>query len=182
MGIDGSAIVQCISRLPITLRRLEIIGPSFDLDHVSLCSRVWAHLTNVVIAIRQPNAIVRLLQLGPNLSSLAIRTSLCSIQALVPFTHVGLQSLRINGDFAPQPRLPDLFDSLSFPNLRTFEAGYIEPWPHAEFKAFLTRSNCALETLILGVWTGTTDEQRAEYVALVPSLKVVSDLITGIHF
>ncbi|KAG1863569.1 hypothetical protein DFJ58DRAFT_773814 [Suillus subalutaceus] len=157
MGIDGSAIVQCISRLPITLRRLEIIGPSFDLGHVSLCSRVWARLTNVIIAIREPNAVLRLLQLGPDLSSLAIRTSLRSIQALVPFMHVGLQSLRIN-------------------------AGFMEPWPHVEFKAFLMRSNCALETLILGSGTGTTDEQRAEYVALVPSLNVVSDLITCVHF
>ncbi|KAG1791508.1 uncharacterized protein BJ212DRAFT_1419177 [Suillus subaureus] len=58
----------------------------------------------------------------------------------------------------------------------------MEPWPHVKFKAFLTRSNCVLETLISGSGTGTTDEQRAEYVALVPSLKVVSDLITCIHF
>lgn len=180
--IDGSTMMPCIARLPITLRRLAIIGPSFDLGHLSMCSRVWAHLTDVVIAIRQPNAILRLLQLCPNLSSLAVRTSLRSIQALVPFTHIRLQTLRINGDFAPQPRLSDLFDSLSLPNLRTFEAGYIEPWPHGEFKAFLTRSNCALESLILGVMTGATDEQRAEYVALVPSLQVVSDLLTYIHF
>ncbi|KAG2112407.1 hypothetical protein DEU56DRAFT_202605 [Suillus clintonianus] len=172
--INGSAIVQCISRLPITLRSLKIHKPSFDHGHMSMYNRVWAHLTNVAITIHEPNSVLRLLQLTPNLVSLSISTPLLSAQDFEPFTHFRLQTLSIYGGSAPQNRLYTLFDFLSLPNLRTFEAVYNRPWPHAEFKAFLIRSNCPLETMILSYDVRMTDEQRAEYVALIPSIKAFS--------
>jgi hypothetical protein len=48
------------------------------------------------------------------------------------------------------------------------------PWPYDAFKTFLARLNCPLETLNFAGNT-LTDEQRAEYVAQIPSVKVVVD-------
>ncbi|KAG1742666.1 uncharacterized protein EDB91DRAFT_1247480 [Suillus paluster] len=80
---------------------------------------------------------------NPVSSSLAIRISSASFQTLELCTHIGLQSLRL-----------DCPMSL-----------------HEEFKAFLTRSKCPLESLVVGGGAKRTDEQQAEYAALTPSLQ-----------
>lgn len=156
------SFAQSISRLPSTLRRLIVAGPAaFDFDRIVSCNPVWAHLTHVEIAICQPNLILQLLQLGPNLTSLEVGLSFYDGVSLAfePFAH----------------KNPDLFNALTLPNLRLLEARYIRPWPHEELKTFLARSSCPLESLIFGTGVATTDEQRGEYVILVPFLDVVVD-------
>ncbi|KAG2123476.1 hypothetical protein DEU56DRAFT_829653 [Suillus clintonianus] len=160
---------QSISRLPSTLRRFKVAGPSaFDFDRISSCNPIWAHLTHVEIAICQPNLILQLLQLGPNLCSLEIGLQSLCISNATP--------LRMGNLF------PDLFNALTLPNLRVLEARYIRPWPHEELKAFLARSSCPLESLVFGTGVTTTDEQRGEYSILVPFLDVVVDHMRGDYF
>ncbi|KAG1747822.1 uncharacterized protein EDB91DRAFT_1245307 [Suillus paluster] len=168
-------IAHSISQLPSTLRSLKVMGPIFDLEILSSFNPVWAHLTNIEISTRHPNVFLQLLNLCPDLSSITIREGFDHKQALEPFTHTKLQSLRINHHYARTNHLSDLFDALSLPNLLMLEVRYIQPWPHEEFKAFLTRSNCPLESLIFGAGAMTTSEQRAEYVALIRSLEVTVD-------
>lgn len=45
--------------------------------------------------------------------------------------------------------------------------------PHEGFKVFLEQSERPLENLIFGAVVITTEEQRAEFVAVIPFLKVV---------
>ncbi|KAG2035473.1 hypothetical protein BDR03DRAFT_962335 [Suillus americanus] len=66
----------------------------------------------------------------------------------------------------------DLLDAFSLPALRVLTIRGAQEWPHEQFKAFLVRSQCPLESLIVR-GSVVTDEQRAEYVALVPSLQSV---------
>jgi hypothetical protein len=56
--------------------------------------------------------------------------------------------------------LHDLFNALTLPSLRVRHVQ--GQWPHEELKAFLARSNCPLECLVLGVEVATTAKQRAE--------------------
>ncbi|KAG0704602.1 hypothetical protein DFH29DRAFT_997494 [Suillus ampliporus] len=171
------AITQSISQLPITMRSLKVAGPLFDLERLSSFNPIWAHLTNVEIAIRQPNAVLHLLQLCPNLSSLTIRAAFDQIETLEPFTHAEIQSLHVAYDSALTRPLSHLLNSLSLPNLRVLEARRNAPWAyeHEELKAFLARSKCPLKSLIFGGQLIMTDEQRAEYLTLIPSLEVVVD-------
>ncbi|KAG1747853.1 uncharacterized protein EDB91DRAFT_1345052 [Suillus paluster] len=169
------AIAHSISQLPSTLRSLRVIGPLFDLELLSYFNPIWANLTHVEIATRHPNVFLHLLHLCPDLSSLTIRAAFNQIQALEPFTHTKLQSLRINYDSTDTKLLSHLFNTLSLPNLRVLEACCVQPWPHEELKALLARSNCPLESLIFGAGVVLANEQRAEYVVLVPSLEVIAD-------
>ncbi|KAG0694132.1 hypothetical protein DFH29DRAFT_1083952 [Suillus ampliporus] len=90
-----------------------------------------------------------------------------------PFNALSLPSLRLlEARYLQSSEISTLFDALPRPNLRWLEFRGRQPWPHEQFGAFLTRSNCPLESLIFGIGT---DEQRAEYVALIPSLEVVVD-------
>ncbi|KAG2118387.1 hypothetical protein DEU56DRAFT_838058 [Suillus clintonianus] len=173
-------VLASVSQLPSTMRNFTALLLSFEHQRHCLGS-LWAHLTGVGIGdVSQPGSVLELLQLCPNLSSLTIRGSFKQIQTLEPLTHPRLQSLRIH--YSPSSRsssrrsLSDLFDALSLPNLRALEALSGSPdgvrWPHWELKASLARSKCPLESLIFGSRVEATDEQRAEYVTLIPSLKI----------
>ncbi|KAG1822327.1 hypothetical protein DFJ58DRAFT_831354 [Suillus subalutaceus] len=145
-------------------------GWSFDSDEVSSCNPVWAHLTSLSIRVREAKAALHLLQLAPNLSLLMIRITFDDVQALGPFTHTNLQTLGIYCDYPDESgsQFCDLLDALSLPTLRVLYVYGVPEWPHEEFKAFLARSECPLESLI--VHSGEeTDEQQAEYLALIPS-------------
>ncbi|KAG1738490.1 hypothetical protein EDB19DRAFT_893702 [Suillus lakei] len=168
-------LVRSISRLS-TLRSLQTQEPPFNVELLSLFNPVWAHLTNITINIDGLDSILHLLRLAPNLCSVHTIVLINEITDLEPFTHTKLQSLRItcDSDFGSTSRLSQLFDALSLPNLRIFEISGEPPWPHEKFKAFLTRSNCPLETLILGAEVETEHKQRAEYVSLIPSLEIVA--------
>lgn len=180
-----SIFVQCISRLPFTLRRFRVAGPStFDFDRIVSCNPVWVHLTHVEIAICQPSLIHQLLQLGSNLSSLEIGLGFYDevSSTYEPFAHMNLRSLRISNACPIRMGIPDLFNSLTLPNLRVLEGRYVRPWPHEELKSFLARSSCPLESLIFGTRVTTTDEQREEHIMLIPFFDVVVGHGRGDYF
>jgi len=177
--IDRSTISRSISRVPSTLRNLTVIGcfvEAFQLRGFS-SSNGWAHMTSVDIAVYEPHEFLHLLCLCPNLSSLDIllqpRDNV--LMSLELFTHSSLQSLRISciSRHVLDP-LPALLNILILPNLRVLEARCTPEsmWPHKLFQTFLARSKCPLESLIFGGGLLTTDEQRAEYTDLIPSLQV----------
>ncbi|KAG2118408.1 hypothetical protein DEU56DRAFT_918878 [Suillus clintonianus] len=174
-------VAHSISQSPPTLRSFNIPRPRFELESFSdFKPALWANLTNVQITVDQPHTISHLLYLCPDLTSLLVGISFNAKQVLEPFTHTKLRSLSIvSGGWNRGGAIVDLawglFDAVSLPELRALEVHYVQPWPHEGFKAFLTRSNCPLESLIFGPGVMTTDEQRAEYVALIHSLQVVVD-------
>ncbi|KAG0707531.1 hypothetical protein DFH29DRAFT_871534 [Suillus ampliporus] len=181
-----SFLQPCINQISSLYIRVDVLDEdededAFQPDIFGQClyhhvirpdNPVWAHLTNVEIDIQDPDTFLHLLQLGPNLSSLKVYVANSRIWTLYlePLTHTELLSLRISfGCLVFGNQISGLFNALSLPNLRVLEVGYAEPWPHEELKAFLGRSNI-LETLKILRPAVVTDEQRAEYVALLPSL------------
>ncbi|KAG1884112.1 hypothetical protein F4604DRAFT_1952599 [Suillus subluteus] len=172
-----ACVVQSISQPPCTLRSLKVKGRFFNVEYATTLNPAWARLTNIEIELDQPSAFVQLLRLCPNLSSLTINTSFTGV--MEPYTHTQLQSLRIVSVyfFRDSTKHLNLFDTLSLPNLRALEVRDIYSWPHKEFKAFLTRSKCPLESLTFNFRVPIRNEQREEYVALIPSLKVL--LVAG---
>jgi len=145
---DTSALVRSI---PSTFRSLEVKGLSYIVG-LSHFGPLWAHLTTVEIVVYDPHVLFELLQLGSNLSSLSVNIQFNrATHPLEPYTHTKLQSLYIfsTGRFTSNPLL-DLFNALTLSNLRALEAHHGSlMWPYDEFKAFLGRSNCPLEYLIL---------------------------------
>ncbi|KAG1825201.1 hypothetical protein EV424DRAFT_1393596 [Suillus variegatus] len=127
---------------------------------------IWRHLTEISVDTSTHDSVLYLLQVAPNLSSLTIDTHLGDEENLEPFMHTKLQFLCLFID-----TLPDLLDALSLPNLHILEVHGLSTWPHDAFKAFLARSGCSLESLIVGGAVTLTDEQRAEYIGLSPSLQ-----------
>ncbi|KAG2095481.1 uncharacterized protein F5147DRAFT_718561 [Suillus discolor] len=179
---DIPTIAQSISRLPSTMRSLFIdMGPFFDIEPLSSFGPVWAYLTDVQIAVCHPNAFLHLLQLCPNLSSLNVHVGFDQREPMESFMHTKLQSLCILHDPLLTRPLSDLFNALSLPNLRVLEARRnscnASSWSHEDVKALLARLKWPLETLTIGGQVTNltiTDAQRAEYVSLIPSLKVVN--------
>ncbi|KAG1882396.1 hypothetical protein F4604DRAFT_1678398 [Suillus subluteus] len=171
-----ASISRSFSQLPPTLNSFAVSGLLFGFDDLSSCNPLWAQLTTLEIEIWQPDGVLHLLRLAPNLSSLTIIALFDNVQALTePFTHTKLQILQITceSSFNTDPPFCDLLNALSLPTLRVLAIRDVPEWPHEEFKAFLVRSECSLESL--NVLDGVvTDEQRAEYAALVPSLSFSS--------
>ncbi|OAX35245.1 hypothetical protein K503DRAFT_723284 [Rhizopogon vinicolor AM-OR11-026] len=174
-------VAGSILRLPLTLRSLRLIeGACIDtFQHLCSFNPVWAHLTHVEIVLNDPHIFLHLLQLGLNLSSVMIHLIPRHnnvIPALEPITHTNLQFLYLVCDWHKgRSPLHGMFASLSLPILRVLVARDVGVrWPHEEFQAFLARSNCPLESLTLPAGR-TLDEQRAEYIALLPSLKVLEE-------
>jgi hypothetical protein len=163
-----------ISRFPSTLRNLTLRGILADPSRWMSTSNVCAHLINIEMTVNQPHEFHRLLHLCPNISSANISLNLrvTIIQPLEPVMHTNLRSL----SFTCSGRgLSYMFNVLTVPNLRTLETRY-SWWPHKEFMAFLARSSCPMERLIFSAGgAGMTDENRAEYISLVPSLEIVFD-------
>ncbi|KAG2141948.1 hypothetical protein DEU56DRAFT_271848 [Suillus clintonianus] len=167
------------SRLPSTMRSLDVSDlPVFDITRLSWFNSVWVHLTNVKISTSHPGALLYLLRLCPNLSSLTVRTSsFYKAQILEPLTHANIQSLSIVNHSRNIGCLTGLFNALSLPNLRVFELCYgaSNLWSRKVLKAFLARSRCSLESLIFSGQLTVTEVQQAEYIALIPSLNIVVD-------
>ncbi|KAG2145519.1 hypothetical protein BD769DRAFT_1660593 [Suillus cothurnatus] len=171
------AVTHSIAQLPPSMRSLKLMNLWLNLRLLSDFSpRAWASLTNLEIVVDGLDSFPRLLRLCPNLSSLTMIGIFTAIETSETLVHANLQSLRISGhlhlDWAGNL---GLFNSITLPNLRAVEVRNIGQWPHEEFKAFLTRSQCPLESLIFGGGVMTTDRQLAEYVTLFPSLKLVTD-------
>lgn len=176
-GLDpySPAFVRSISFLPSSMRSLNVMNmrPHFDLELIDSCRLMWANLTNVEIAISEPNAVLLLLQSCPDLSSLTLHVDFDHAHNLEPLTHTGVQTLRIAGAYSATGILSDLFNALSLPNLRVLEA--LSDHHTLPLVAFLARSKCLLMSLILGGRVRMTDAERAEYVALIPSIDIVED-------
>ncbi|KAG1858758.1 hypothetical protein DFJ58DRAFT_744808 [Suillus subalutaceus] len=170
-------MAQSISQIPSTMRVLDVMNLPFNIRGVSSLNPVWAHLTQVKINLTHPDAFLHLLRLCPNLSSLTVLTIFHDQRTLEPFTHTNIQSLYMSYHNSRMFLicLAGLFDALSFPNLRVFEAycAYNSAWPHEQLMNLFARSKCPLERLIFGGRVTVTDVPRAEYVALIPSLDVV---------
>ncbi|KAG2132899.1 uncharacterized protein EDB93DRAFT_1175298 [Suillus bovinus] len=152
---DFSALQELIIPNPITFKLLSSFAP-FE------------------ISIDRQDAFLHLLRLCPNLSSLTNHVAFFQNKSLKPFTHPKLESLRLYGNpWICREPLWGMFSALSLPNLRVLHVWNTSTWPHEEFKMFLERSACPLESLVFGGIVITTVEQRVEYVALVPLLQVV---------
>ncbi|KIK35002.1 hypothetical protein CY34DRAFT_812478 [Suillus luteus UH-Slu-Lm8-n1] len=171
-------ITRSISQLPSTMRVLDVMRTPFDVDHISSLNPVLAHLTHVKISIRHTDALLQLLRLCPNLSSLTLQLFNMN-KTLKPVTHANIQSFRVDYCgrlmMAVNLSLADLFDALSLPNLRIFE-GYCPrdgPWPHEQLKHLFARSKCPLESLSFKGGVKAEAVPQAEYLALIPSLDIV---------
>ncbi|KAG1853380.1 hypothetical protein F4604DRAFT_2044459 [Suillus subluteus] len=164
-------IAQSISQLPSILHSLSILEPVFKLDQLSSFNPTWAYLKNVTITLYEDDVAHGLLRLAPNLSTLNIAVYFFTDETLESFTHTKLQSFHISCQFPHlKPKLSGLLNALSLPNLRVLGVYDAKLWPHEAFKMFLVWSNCPLESLVFN-HDITTDEQQAEYLSLVPSLR-----------
>ncbi|KAG1874354.1 hypothetical protein F4604DRAFT_1955372 [Suillus subluteus] len=178
---DGSdpilSVAHSIAQLPPSMRSLKLMDLWFNLKLLSgLNPLAWAGLTNLDIVVDGLDSFPRLLRLCPNLSSLTMIGIFTAIKTSELLAHANLRSLRISGHLHLESiGNLGLFDAITLPNLRALEVRNIGQWPHEEFKAFLTRSQCPLETLIFGGGVMTTDQRLAEYVTLFPSLELVVD-------
>ncbi|KAG2118199.1 uncharacterized protein F5147DRAFT_757801 [Suillus discolor] len=172
-GYDSKrAIERSISKLPVNLRKMDISDLWVSCKQLDLVADSgWAHLTHLEVRVDGLDTFPRILRLCPNLSSLAILGIFHPIRNQEPVTHTNLQCLYICGNLYPNSgRELRLFKVLTLPNLRVLQAARMGNWPQKEFQAFLTRSKCSLEDLVLcGV--SLTDQQREEYAALVLALK-----------
>ncbi|KAG2112477.1 hypothetical protein BD769DRAFT_1778756 [Suillus cothurnatus] len=178
---DGSdpilSVAHSIAQLPPSMRSLKLMDLWFNLRLLSgLNPLAWAGLTNLEIVVDGLDSFPRLLRLCPSLSSLTMIGIFTPIEAPEPLAHANLKSLRVSGDL-PLDSIGNLglFDAIALPNLRAVEVRNIGQWPHEEFKAFLARSQCPLESLIFGGGVMATDQQLAEYISLFPSLELVAD-------
>ncbi|KAG2136862.1 hypothetical protein BD769DRAFT_1664414 [Suillus cothurnatus] len=158
-GVMPHSISRSISQLPFSLCSFDISGLLLDFDDLSSFNPVWTHLTTLNIDVWGARAALHLLQLAPNLSTLTIHVEFEGFSALRPFTHTNLQILdiRCEGFIVPDGQFCNLLDALSLPSLRVLAYEGVE-WPHEEFKAFLARSECPLESLITSEGD-VTDEQ-----------------------
>ncbi|OJA09241.1 hypothetical protein AZE42_09215 [Rhizopogon vesiculosus] len=180
---DSAADARSISRLPCNLRSLRLQGPpGFDFQQSCSSNPVWVHLTNLEICVNKAETFICLLQLCLNISSATVSmlpSEFYFLPQSKPFTHTKLQFLSILSSHSPFEKknsIARLFNGLYLPNLRMLHCngydGYGIWWPHNDFKVFLAQSNCPLERLTLGPEV-TTDEQRAEYITIIPSLEIV---------
>ncbi|KAG1738507.1 hypothetical protein EDB19DRAFT_1852366 [Suillus lakei] len=173
IGHNNAAFMRLLSQLPSTLRSLKFPATWFGPWLPFHLTAVWVHLTQVEIYVDGQNTFLYLFRLCPNLYSLTTAMASHEIRALRPFTHTKLQHLCIRGSVVFKNPLSGVFGALSLPNLRAFSVCSPSTWPHEEFKAFLTRSKCPLQSLFVCTGSGMlTAEQRAEYYALVHPSKV----------
>ncbi|KAG1776792.1 hypothetical protein EV702DRAFT_1279018 [Suillus placidus] len=172
------AVTQSIAQLPFNLRSLQLMDLWFDLEMLSGFNPLaWAGLTDLEIVVVGLDSFPRLLRSCPNLSSLTMSGIFTAIETSETLAHDKLQSLRISGDLNYSDSIGDigLFNAIMLPNLRSLEVRNLGQWAHEEFKEFMTRSKCPLETLIFGGGVMTTDQQLAEYATLFPSLDLTAD-------
>ncbi|KAG1771412.1 hypothetical protein EDD22DRAFT_947856 [Suillus occidentalis] len=181
-------VMPTATRLPSNLRSIKVKRMWFCPRTLLQCfdHSTWVHVTNLEIAIDSLNSF-RLLRRFPNLSSLTVSGRFTILENLEAFTHANLRSLRISGLLIMhQEENPGLFKDVTLPNLHSLEVRNIGRWLHEEFKEFLTRSECPLESLIFGSGVEMTNQQHelAEYVTLVPSLTsvVVDPMRSEIYF
>ncbi|KIJ59388.1 hypothetical protein HYDPIDRAFT_118612 [Hydnomerulius pinastri MD-312] len=166
------------------LRSLTLHSFPFSPDLLSLFNPAWANLTQVKVVLGRGGDVdghvfLSLLQLCPNLEGLVfnpicIGRSEVSVHPPGTLLHANLRSL----DVIVLYGLNSLLNILTLPKLRDLSISDLVlvpgPWPHKEFKSFLSRSHCPLASLkIYGAQVSMKKEHRAEYVTLIPTLKHV---------
>ncbi|KAG2754827.1 hypothetical protein P692DRAFT_20828180 [Suillus brevipes Sb2] len=171
-------LTRSISQLPSTMRVLEVGRSPLNIHHVSSLNPVLTHLTHVRITLRHVNALLQLLRLCPNLSSLKIDLDFFEKdETSEPVTHANIRSFRVVSRWsmsASSESLADMLDALSLPNLRIFECYCREGvWPHKQLRDLFVRSKCPLESLIFTGGVTAEAVSQAEYVALIPSPNIV---------
>jgi hypothetical protein len=176
-GFDFTrAIDKSLSKLPVNLHRLDMTRVLFNSKQL-VPDSAWDCLTDVKIKIHELDEFLRLLRLCPNLSSLSVFDIMnpIKIETPGPVTHASLQNLHMYGSVLGDDDVGvGLFNAITLPNLRLLDFRQKGPWPHGEFKAFVMRSKCPLESLIFGMEMSLTDQQREECTSLLPSLKRVA--------
>lgn len=173
-------MLDSVPQLPPKMRRFTAILPLFHDYRVHCLSSMWAHLTDVGIGtLAHVELVLELLQLCPNLSSLTIRGLFHHKRhTLQPLKHPKIQCLRIDhrNSEAIFSQLCELLSALSLPNLRFLELRsnrcYSPELIHEVLRGMLKRSKCPLQSLMFGGQVELTDEQRAEYITLIPSLEI----------
>ncbi|KAG1774366.1 hypothetical protein EV702DRAFT_1200380 [Suillus placidus] len=174
------AVTQSIAQLPPNLRSLQLMDMWFDREILSGFNPLaWAGLTELDIVVDGLDSFPRLLRLCPNLSSLTMVGIFTEIETSETLVHDKLQSLRISGDL---PLDSGLFNAIMLPNLRALEVRNLGQWPHEDFKDFLTRSKCSLETLIFGGGVMVTFQQSVEYATLFPFIDLTADPMRSSFF
>ncbi|KAG2143806.1 uncharacterized protein EDB93DRAFT_1228660 [Suillus bovinus] len=177
---DSSNPVQAFAQLPPNMRTLKLLDLWYNFQVLSSFKPLaWASLTHLEVAVEGLDSFPCLLRLCPNLLSLSmIGIFTAAVETSETLKHTKLQTLRLSGDFHLQMSVIEilgLFNDITLPNLRVLEVRNLGKWAHEEFKAFMTRSRCPLESLIFGGVVMTTDRQLAEYATLFPSLKIVTN-------
>jgi uncharacterized CHY-type Zn-finger protein len=182
----GFDLEHCIDlslkALPDNLRKLDLTHCSLKLNEEIIRSCTvytltwtgWTLLTHVKIRVHCLVEILHLLPQCPNLSSLSMIDVMNPIKYAFPerTTHPKLQHLHIRASlFGDDDVGVGLFNALTLPNFGHLDFRHNGPWPHGEFKAFVTRSKCPLESLIFGMSMTLTDQEQKECTSLIPSLK-----------
>ena len=149
---------------------------------------LWTHLTQLRVTLshcfksRDSMAVLTLLARCPHLQDLAfsivaIPPPYVAISAPRAITHSHLRSL----EFRVLHGIDYFLDALTLPALRHLtirDSSYIVPrtWRKYEFRRFVVRSQCPLETLEIHSSTEESynlEVDKGEYVALIPTLKHV---------
>ncbi|KAH0835908.1 hypothetical protein J3R83DRAFT_9804 [Lanmaoa asiatica] len=163
---------------PGRLHSLTLCSVALGADVLSAFDPGWTHLTQLRVTLGQAPSretaqgypiVLMLLALCPHLEEFVFSpcgrrrrpspTPACARSTVVVFYGVGC-----------------LLDALTLPCLKHLKIQDLDivpsAWRHDEFRAFLTRSKCPLETLkIHGVQVPVKKQGRATYAALIPTLK-----------
>jgi hypothetical protein len=148
----------------------------------------WTHITRLEVTLgtkrwRNPDidgpAPLTLLALCPHLqdftfSFVDIPSHDVATYAALALTHPNLRSLNVKVVRGTGP----LLDALTLPALRCLKIRDMNigevgrtMWRQNEFRTFVARSRCPLETLKIHGGNGSPKENQAEYVTLIPTLK-----------
>ena len=175
-GVPKIAIVQPEPRL----RSLFLDGVVFRASVLSAFG-LWTVLTRLRVRLGNDDlpsrgidgpVVLTLLALCPHLQDFAISVVRISAgdsarYAACALTHPHLHSL----DVEVKQRVGCLLDALTLPALRHLRIAQSRiTWEQNEFRAFVARSQCPLETLGIPA-QARSRENHAEYVALIPTLK-----------
>ncbi|KAG2091970.1 uncharacterized protein F5147DRAFT_764187, partial [Suillus discolor] len=175
----AEAIANSVAQLPPNVHSLKLTNVWLTKRELSGFNPLaWASLTSLEIMVEELNLIPCLLRLCPNLSSLTMIGNFTGeIETSEILEHTKLQSLHLDeaSDVDTREnasRIFELFDAVTLPNLREVKVCNIGRWPHEEFKELLERSQCPLERLTFDGFVIRKKEELAEYVTLLPLLKI----------
>jgi len=140
------SILRCTLPIPqlSSLRTLEFKGISnSNFDSLPDLDPIWARLSNLTLDSYEHDAVIRLLRLAPDLSSLTICLLLGYALRLEPLTHTNIQSLSIKASrgyyhtcsrhHLRMPVVTNFLNALTLPNLRVLDV-HSRSWTGEELK------------------------------------------------